>query len=247
MEVLEDSGLPSQAIYPRLLRRIRAILIDSVILMSILFLWWITLPLFVDMPPTIKIGPLMILLFILDPLMVSITGGTPGHHLMGIRIQSAGSGNSINIVRAILRTVLKALLGWLSLLIVLTSKKHQALHDLVLHTVVVLKDPDALPESEKFEERYLKPAGYEYPPKWRRTLMILVYILVGLILLVMANLLFMSHECIQMNQCSTLDALIPDITSFIWFMFSASVIVLCWRGTFPGCRRKVVGKTGSCE
>jgi uncharacterized RDD family membrane protein YckC len=227
----------TDAIYPRLIRRVRAILIDSVILICILLFWWLTLPLTVDFHPVLKIAPLFLLMFILEPLMVAYTGGTPGHHIMGIRVQNMKTGAYVGVVRAFIRALLRGLLGWLSFVIVLTSKKHQAIHDLITQTVVVLKAPDVLPNAEKFAERGLANDGYSYPARWKRILMIVLYNIGGLILISVLNAVALSNDCLEWGSCTRLDSILSIFTSLIWFLYIGASIVMCWKGRLPGCRR----------
>ena len=72
---------------------------------------------------------------------------------MGVTICDARTGSRIGLIRAVLRFALRAIFGWLSLILVLVTKKHQALHDLACRTSVVLLSPESLPETEKFTER----------------------------------------------------------------------------------------------
>ena len=126
--------MDSIRIYSRLIRRIPAVLIDSVIAILVIYSWWMTLPFFDDQSAFIKLAYPFIIWLVLDPIMVSRAGYTPGHDVMGLMVQDAGSTKNIGLLRAILSAFLRALTGWWSFIIVLTTNKHQALHDLLVST-----------------------------------------------------------------------------------------------------------------
>ena len=125
---------------------------------------------------------------LIDPVLVSLRGASPGHQLMGITIQDAKTGKNIGLLRASLRSVLRGVLGWLSLVFVLATRKHQALHDLICRTTVLLRDPENTPSHEKFSERNAEVEGYSYPSKTRRVLVILTYLIAILFLVGVAAL-----------------------------------------------------------
>jgi uncharacterized RDD family membrane protein YckC len=106
-----------------------------------------------DIHAGFKFSGVAILIIIMEPGLVSITGGTIGHHLRGLRIQRRWDGTNLNIFRATIRFLVKFLLGWLSFLFILQTKKHQAIHDLISGSVVVLKDPAKVPEWDALSER----------------------------------------------------------------------------------------------
>jgi uncharacterized RDD family membrane protein YckC len=116
-------------IYPRLLRRVRAVLIDSVLIGVIFVAWLIALPRLGDLHYAMKLAVFIVPIVLLEPALVSLTGGTPGHHLMKLRIRDAAHDSNIGFLRATVRAVIRAFLGWLSFVFVLITRKHQALHD----------------------------------------------------------------------------------------------------------------------
>lgn len=232
MEVLD-----SDAIYPRLIRRVRAVLVDSVILIALVVVWLFTLPLVADSHPAAKIGPLALAIVFVEPVMVSLTGGTPGHHLMGLKIQSAGSGRRIGILRATVRALLRGIVGWLSFALVLTTRRHQALHDLVVRTVVVLRDPMQVPRTERFQERQPEESRYNYPPRKRRAFVIFVYLVAILFLSAATNLAAVSDSCLNGLRCGRADSVIAYLNSTLTLIALGASIVFGWRGQLLGCRR----------
>jgi hypothetical protein len=98
--------------YPRLVKRVRAVLIDSVLVPVVAitslgvgyglgvtdFLWRALL---VGVP-----------VFILEPGLVTITGGTVGHHLVGIRVQRKDGSGNLNIIAWLAATGAIVVFGW---------------------------------------------------------------------------------------------------------------------------------------
>jgi uncharacterized RDD family membrane protein YckC len=76
-----------------------------------------------------------------DPVMVSRTGGTVGHHLQNLRVVSDRTGGPPSLVIAFIRNVVKGLLGIVSLLAMAGSTRQKTLHDLVAGTTVQARDP----------------------------------------------------------------------------------------------------------
>lgn len=161
--------------YSRLIRRVHAVLVDSVVLpvtvISILVVGD-------RLGVSDSLGKAMLIaipVLILEPGLVALTGGTVGHHLLGIRVAKQDGSGNINILSAAVRFVVKLLLGWLSFILVLTTAKHQAVHDLVVRSIVVVKNPGGLPAHEALSERIIETDAYLYPSAWRRIVVIALY------------------------------------------------------------------------
>lgn len=234
-----------QAIYPRLLRRIRALLIDTLLLMAILWLWWISLEIMGDIPPQIRLAIPITLLFLIDPVMVSLTGGTPGHHLMGLRVirrtslQDSHISPNLNLLQATLRSGLKLTVGIATFLFVLLTRHHQALHDLLARSVVVLKRPEHYPAHEKFPERHF-PTHLQPAPLWRRIGMMCVYNLLVFITLTLITSFVVSPACLERETCSVEDNIWILMISFSWLFLSGWSVVRCWHSQAPGCRARAI-------
>ncbi len=226
----------TQAMYPRLLRRVRAFLVDSVVFIILLYAWMVALPAFGELP-FLKIAVLPAAILILEPGLVAFTGGTLGHHLLGLRIRDASQDQHIGFGRAIARAIIRFLLGWLSFVFVLVTRKHQALHDYFTSTVVVLRRPHSVPAYEKFAERAEDPAAYVYPSKRRRVLMIFIYLILGTVVVGVFHALVVSDACLGSSRCSPRDAILSQLLSALWLAAIGATLVLGWRGLLFGCRR----------
>ncbi len=223
--------------YPRLIKRIRAVLIDSVLVpVSVLGTLILGNALGVSHP----VGKVMLILapiFVLEPGLVAFTGGTVGQHLQRIRVTTVDGTRNINIVAATLRFALKIILGWMSFISVFTTARHQAVHDLVVRSVVIHKDATGLPAFEVLSERTLDRATYVYPPVWRRLIVILGYAVAATILLSVATVVVSSSACLEGHRCTTLDKLFEIALSVCWLIGLGWITVRGWNGMLPGCRR----------
>ena len=183
-----------------------------------------------------------LVVFILEPLLVSITGGTPGHHLIGIQVKSKKTGKNINIFSAIIRFVTKIILGLFSLIAVFITKQHQAIHDAIAGSIVVIKNPNSKSNHEVLKEREVELPGYSYPSNARRFVMIVVYNIVFFITLGIALSLIVPDQCLTYSQCSTLENTLLISLQLLWVVSVISSIVLCWKGLLPGCRRQLIAE-----
>lgn len=173
----------NRIVYPRLIRRVQALLIDSAIFSFLIATLFLLMPTFENSPQWFRVVVVLLPIFILEPGLVSLTGGTIGHHLIKLRVQNAHSNKNINIIFATIRFIIKTALGWMSLISVLTTRKHQAIHDFSVNSVVVYKDASQVPSHEALTERVFKEGYYVYPSKLRRLLMILMYNILFFLLL----------------------------------------------------------------
>src|SRR5579864_3695825 len=69
-----------------------------------------------------------------DPLMVWRTGGTIGHHVQNLRVVSDRTGGPPSLVAAVVRNIVKGFFGIFSLLGMAASSRRKALHDLFART-----------------------------------------------------------------------------------------------------------------
>jgi hypothetical protein len=178
-------------------------------------------------------------ILVLEPGLVAFTGGTLGHHLMGLRIRDASRDQNIGILRAIARAIIRTLLGWLSFIFVLVTKKHQALHDYFTSTVVVLRRPQSLPAHEKFVERTENPVLHAFPSKLRRVLMILLYVALASVAVSVLSAVFLSDGCLSDSRCSQRDEIVSQVLSILWLASVGAATVLGWRGLLFGSRRSI--------
>jgi len=71
--------------------------------------------------------------------MVSFFGGTIGHKINRIKVQHQTKGSNINFLSAIMRSLFKTTLGWISLLTISARNDRKAIHDSIVNSIVVFE------------------------------------------------------------------------------------------------------------
>lgn len=223
--------------YPRLLRRIQALMIDGIIVpVLVIGLLIAASSLGVQ---GIYAGILVgVTVFVFEPLLVTVTGGTLGHHLLGMGVRQRRTGENLNIFAASLRFILKVVLGLPSLVSVVTARQHQALHDLVVGSIVVVREPSTKPAHEVLTERTVEDPHFTYPSKARRFLMMLLYGVVLMTLLGVILSLVLSEYCLMYGQCTGGEQAITAVLQLLWLLGAGAAIYFCWHGRLLGCRRQ---------
>lgn len=124
--------------YPGVFSRVKAIIADSIVIAIFIFAFGYFLTLFESVPDFVRILGFVFIFILYEPLLVSTFGGTLGHMIVGIRVKR-GANELKNIIfpLAIIRFIIKALLGWISLITVSINDKGKAIHDLAVGSVVV--------------------------------------------------------------------------------------------------------------
>lgn len=233
----------SPVYYPRLIRRVRAVLIDSVLVPIAV---WGALILGDALGVSHTYGKVALALapiFVLEPGLVAFTGGTLGHHLLKIRVTKLDGQGNINIFAATIRFAVKLLLGWLSFIFVMTTSRHQAVHDLVAGSVVIHKNANALPTHEALSERAQESDEYVYPARWHRALIIVCYWLAATVALSIFSNLIASGECVAGHRCAAAEQLFLLVLNVAWLVSLGWITVKGWRGQLYGCRREARGAT----
>jgi uncharacterized RDD family membrane protein YckC len=242
------NNVSSQSIaYPRLLRRTKAVMTDAVILpVAVIASLFLGDALGVT-NTSVKVASFVLPIFILEPGMVALTGGTIGHHLFGLRVARLDGKRRINLFAAIIRFAVKLVLSWVSFIVVLTTKKHQAVHDLLARSVVVHVSPEGLPAREVLAERSSPDAKYSYPSAWRRVGVIGCYWIIATTLIGMVSNLVASKACIQGVSCTTLEYFSVMGFDLAWLLSVGWLTVQGWNGLLFGCMRRLLGTEKDTE
>ncbi|MDH7445829.1 RDD family protein [Aquimarina sp. 2201CG14-23] len=131
----------SQPKYPGLFDRIKAIIIDSIVLIIFMIIITDIFSSLDNVSDNARIIAFLFIFLLYDPICTSFFGGTIGHNLIGIRIrQENNPEKNILFSVALFRYLVKALLGWISLFSVMNNEKRQAIHDFMAKSVVVYKE-----------------------------------------------------------------------------------------------------------
>jgi uncharacterized RDD family membrane protein YckC len=134
--------MTSTIAYARFSRRLRALLLDA-LLFGLTFYIGATVIGSLSMPDSARrVAWLAVLLLIIlyEPVLVSAIGGTIGHRLTNLRVVDDRSNGNIGLIKALVRSAVKAMLGWLSFLAMTVTRRHQAVHDVVTRSTVQIRD-----------------------------------------------------------------------------------------------------------
>ncbi len=125
---------------PIIADRIKSALIDSVVLVGLMFTAYYALSFFGIESGVVK-GILFVLVFLYEPIMVSFSQ-TIGQRFIGIRVVEQKTEEnvalrSIGLFRSILRYIVKLILGVLSLVTINFDEQSRAIHDKLVRSIVV--------------------------------------------------------------------------------------------------------------
>lgn len=134
----EETFSPKASQLPSLLARIKAVVIDLILLLIVFSATSVVTDMFGDVPTFVRGTIAVVMLVLYDPLLTAFTGGTIGHKLIGIRVKKyAALHENISFVNAVVRFTVKSGLGWLSFLTVTSSKDKRAIHDSLSGSIVL--------------------------------------------------------------------------------------------------------------
>lgn len=236
-----------EIVYATLGRRVKASILDSVIVLALI----VTIP--VIMGQITKglpdgWGVLMYApIFFLEPLLISYWGQTVGQYLWGIKVVREADLTKCPLSLSFVRYYTKAVLGWWSMIYMFFTKKHQAIHDHLAHTVVILS-PYRLAKTPSFAEKGMTEQepeeGFVYPSVLRRFGFFVIWWFVIFIALyaVAKGLLSLSVGTVKADQL--LKSADPLVT-FFGLILLLVVASLAAKGLLPGARRKSRTSTAS--
>jgi uncharacterized RDD family membrane protein YckC len=129
---------PKENQLPSLLARVKAVIIDFIILLLVFSVTSVITGMFVNVPAFVRGAFAVLMLLLYDPLLTTYTGGTLGHKLIGLRVKKYEAlDQNISFLNALFRFLVKATLGWLSFLTVTSSKAKRAIHDTLSGSIVL--------------------------------------------------------------------------------------------------------------
>ena len=227
--------------YGRFLRRVQAAIIDAIVVILAIFgAVFIAVTFNSDhlartLGFTVAIGWLLY-----EPLLVALTGSTVGHYLCNLRVVDNKTGGNINFFKAVARTVLKAVLGWLSFVTMATTRRHQAIHDLATNSTVQIRNlAQASPHHYRGEQTELTSAGM--PSGGRRLAVVALYVIAATVVFAVAvelgGVKLLSPACVNYDRCTRAEEAIMSGSALTWVVICVVFIVLGWRGRLPGARK----------
>jgi len=127
--------------YPSLVSRIKAITVDAVIILIVFIITSYLLDMLGEIPDGIRAFVLIFMLFLYDPLMTSFFAGTFGHKVVRIKVKDyQETERNLSFPRALIRSLAKSLLGWISFLTVTGNSGKRAIHDMISSSIVLKND-----------------------------------------------------------------------------------------------------------
>ncbi|WP_299130064.1 RDD family protein [uncultured Winogradskyella sp.] len=125
--------------YARLQSRIKAAVIDGIILMALMYCTSELLNSIENVNPSVRMYLFILYVVLYEPLLVSVFGSTLCHYYSDIKVrQEKNNSKKMSFPLAFVRFIIKSLLGWLSLLTITGSEKHQAIHDSIVKSFVLI-------------------------------------------------------------------------------------------------------------
>lgn len=126
--------------YPSVSDRIKAVITDSVVLIIFIIGFTYVFSIIENVPKNARMYAFLFTFILYDPLFTSIFGGTIGHLANGLRVRRINNQTKkIIFPLAVIRFIIKSLLGIISLLTMSSNKKNQAIHDIVVQSIVIYK------------------------------------------------------------------------------------------------------------
>jgi uncharacterized RDD family membrane protein YckC len=125
--------------YPSLTERVQSLFIDTMVLIITMVILSQLLDNFDNVPNWVR-GTLFVLAFVLyEPLCLTL-GCTLGNYIKNIRVKQFNDETKrLNFFQAIIRYVVKLLLGWLSFITIHSNPKKRAIHDIASGSVMIRK------------------------------------------------------------------------------------------------------------
>ena len=139
----KDKTLAMETEYANISSRTKAVIIDTVVIVALMYAATEILELFESVPNYVRVGIALFIIVLYEPIFVSSFGQTIGHSRSNLIVRRAENEDQyISFINALIRFALKVLLGWLSLLTVTGSEKKQAIHDSFVKSVVIEEADD---------------------------------------------------------------------------------------------------------
>lgn len=134
-EIITDNA--KQTEYPLLGDRIQSSFIDMILIILMMFVFASILDRYENVPDWVRIILFIGLWAAYEPVCTSL-GCTLGNYIKGIRVRQHDSATKrINIFQALIRYVVKIVLGWISFLTIHSNHERRAIHDFMAGSVMI--------------------------------------------------------------------------------------------------------------
>jgi uncharacterized RDD family membrane protein YckC len=233
-----EFGASPQTRYATFTSRFRAVLIDTALVFGAL----ITVLLLGDIADGVPgsgrlVWILMVaLLFLYEPLLIWRRGATIGHSARQLQVVSIDTGERPGFLRALVRYLIKVILGLPSFVTMTFSRRHQAVHDILTRTTVQLA-ASADPDMAEYHLERVVHDDLELPSPLRRLVAIAVYLASVFVVYGIALVAIDRDHCAQAQACTgPLRATVEGL-ALLWLCLSVGVVIAGWKGLLFGARR----------
>ena len=140
MEDLQTSEFEeiTPIVYPLVSDRYKAVFIDSMVVISLWVCFSFLFSAFGGVHEYVKIGAYVFSVVLYDPLCISLFGATLGHYSGGMKVvRERNPLRKLNLFAALLRYIIKVILGIVSLLTITKENKGRGLHDMASGSIVL--------------------------------------------------------------------------------------------------------------
>ncbi|WP_106793470.1 RDD family protein [Aquimarina sp. Aq78] len=118
--------------------RIKAVVVDGIVLIALMFVITEIFALFNEVPVFFRIIAFIFIFVLYDPILTARYGGTVGHSFSNIIVKREEDHNkNIAFHKALIRFLIKFSLGWISLVTVTGNEKRKAIHDFAAGSIVI--------------------------------------------------------------------------------------------------------------
>ncbi|WP_339607368.1 RDD family protein [uncultured Roseivirga sp.] len=126
--------------YPKTSFRIKAAIVDAILILTVMIITAFAIDSIGGVPDWVRIMIMALLFIAYEPMMVATNGGTIGHRILGVEVRkSSDSTQRLSLPIAIVRSILKFVLGIFSVLVSYTREDNRCIHDLICDSVVVYR------------------------------------------------------------------------------------------------------------
>ncbi len=235
----------SQVLYATLPRRIKASIIDGIVLLALFILCPVLISSLIGKDTGLNAIAMFTPALVLEPILISYCGFTLGQYIFGIKVVRCNTGGQCPLLASFARYFTKIILGSVSMVYMLFSKKHQAIHDHVAKTLVVLSEKkiERNPDFAKCGElEQSSDEAYVYPSSLKRFCYFLIWLIpvcvVYGIIIEGVGLLMLPEYTLDSEKLPKGIDIATDIIGSIIFI---ALAVLASKGYLPGARRKIRG------
>lgn len=134
---MDTSNYLTKENLPHVSERFRAAFLDIFIVIALMIATGVIFSSFEVVHVNVKIAAYIIIVYLYEPLTTTLFGGTLGHYIMGVRVKKQSDiSKNINIIQAILRFMIKYVLGIISFFTIGSDEYRRGIHDKVGSVVI---------------------------------------------------------------------------------------------------------------